>query len=129
MRKVISLTGSFALGAGAMYLLDPHRGHSRRAYLRDKTVHYFRVVGRKTKIASADLEHRTRGLVAETKARLNRSEVPDEILIERVRSKLGRIVAHPKGVEISVNHGKVLLRGQVLPDEKEFLLTQIHQVL
>ena len=47
--------GAFALGAGLMFLLNPARGQSRRARLRDKLVHAEHELEGRGKVAVHDL--------------------------------------------------------------------------
>lgn len=59
--------GAAALGAAAMYLLDPEHGRRRRALARDK-VNSARIKTRKAAERTArDLNNRARGLVAKTR--------------------------------------------------------------
>src|SRR5215211_1158913 len=60
----VRMLGSFALGAAAMYFLDPRTGRRRRAKLRDQAVHA--VVAERDLLGKArrDLEHRAHGVVS-----------------------------------------------------------------
>jgi uncharacterized membrane protein len=68
----VRMLGSFALGAAAMYFLDPRTGRRRRAKLRDKVVHA--AVAERDLLGKArrDLEHRAHGVVS----RLQNGERP-----------------------------------------------------
>jgi hypothetical protein len=44
-------------------------------------------------------------------------EISDEVLVDRVRSRLGRIPVHVGAFDISADNGTVTLRGQILADE------------
>jgi uncharacterized membrane protein len=46
--------------------------------------------------------------------RMKREEAPDEVLAERVRAKLGRVVTHPRSIEVSASGDTVTLFGPVL---------------
>ena len=105
------------LGAGLMYLLDPQAGGRRRAVARDKALHLLKEGGAAARKTSRDLGNRTRGLVAEAGSRLRRTELDDEILRDRVRSKIGHVVSHPHAVEVTAEGGRVLLSGPVLASE------------
>jgi len=45
-----------------------------------------------------------------------------------VRSKLGRVVSHPHGVEVSADHGRVTLKGHILSNEEATLLKAVFGV-
>jgi hypothetical protein len=67
MSSAAFLLGGFALGALAMYLLDPVQGNRRRALVKDKMTSA-RVKARKRAEATAtDLANRARGLQAEAR--------------------------------------------------------------
>jgi uncharacterized membrane protein len=97
-----------------MYLLDPDRGARRRALVRDRGVHALHRVVSLLDKAGRDLGYRTRGLVAEARAVTRHEEVPDLILVQRVRSRMGRVIAHPHAIEVLANEGHVTLRGPIL---------------
>jgi len=48
--------------------------------------------------------------------------VSDDILLERVRARLGELVARPDAVQVAVEDGVVRLSGEVLPQERDALL-------
>src|SRR5919108_3855811 len=88
------------LGAAAMYVLDPDRGRRRRALALDKAVLAAREIGDALDVTARDLTNRARGVAAETWANIRRRQVPDVVLEERVRAKLGRVVSHPHSIEV-----------------------------
>lgn len=117
------------LGAGAMYLLDPQRGRRRRAMLRDgisaradDSQRFFRKSGR-------DMGNRARGVAAKTRNRIfPAGEVDDEVLVERVRSKMGRYVSNPGAIEVLAEDGRITLRGPVLAWEAGSLVRAVGSV-
>ena len=117
-----------AIGAGVMYLLDPDGGRRRRALLRDQLVS----AGHKTSDAmgatSRDVTNRARGVVAELRGRLQREQVSDEVLRERVRARIGSVVGHAGALETHVADGRVTLRGPVLAEEVDRLLRRVRSV-
>jgi uncharacterized membrane protein len=117
-----------ALGAGLMYLFDPNLGRRRRHVLRDKLVHYARKTRDCCDATFRDVYHRTVGLAYETRASFSHEEVADEVLVERVRSKLGRVVSHPHSVQVCAAEGVVYLAGTVLQDEAENLLSTVKSI-
>jgi hypothetical protein len=118
------------LGAGLMYLLDPQGGRRRRAVAKDKAASALNKGGNAVKKTSRDLGNRTKGLVAEVGSRLRRDdvEVDDQVLRDRVRSKLGRAVSHASALEVTAENGRVTLSGPVLALEADRLLDAVRSV-
>ena len=117
-----------ALGAVAMYFLDPHSGRRRRARTKDRLVHAGKVVSDAGKVTARDASQRVSGLIAGTKRLFSHEEVTDEVLVERVRAELGRVVSHPHAVDVFVNVGHVSLSGPVLAHEVRPLLRCVRSV-
>lgn len=120
--------GAAAAGAVSMYLLDPDHGRRRRAVMRDRLASGMSRLDDATSVASRDLRNRARGLAHEVRSRFTREEVPDEILCERVRSRLGWAVSHPGAIEVSAQSGRVTLSGAVLEREYVRLLRTVWAV-
>jgi uncharacterized membrane protein len=128
MNRGLTLIGGIGLGAGLMYVLDPDRGRRRRALMRDKATRVINKTGDATGTTLRDTRHRARGLVAGAKSLLKREQVSDEVLIERVRSKMGRVVPHPHSIEVTASQGRVTLRGPILESEVDALLESVSSV-
>jgi hypothetical protein len=122
MNKGLAILGSVGLGAGLMYLLDTDRGRRRRAQLRDKAKHALNESRHSMRITARDFRNRVRGLSAGAKTLVNRRPVSDEVLVERVRSKMGRIVSHPHSVIVTADNRRVTLSGPILTNEVEKLI-------
>lgn len=105
------------LGVGLAYLLDPERGARRRAIARDKATSAGRRLAGELDARTRDLRNRASGKASELRSRFRREEVGDEVLHDRVRAAIGRVVSRPRAVVVSVWDGKVTLRGQVLEAE------------
>lgn len=122
-----SLLVGLGLGAGVMYLLDPERGERRRAMLRDQALHYrlqgTDVVGKR----SRHLRNRAKGVLAEMR-RDRHAEVSDDLLVARVRSKMGLVVSRPRAIEVTADHGRVMLSGPIAVDEVDRLLQTVSNV-
>lgn len=129
MKKITTLIGSLGLGAGAMYLLDPDRGKRRRADVGNKVRHVVNKTDDAIGKTSRDLANRINGIVAEASSLIRAGgQVSNEVLVARVRSKLGRVVSHPSSIEVAAADGHVTLRGPVLESEKEQLLKRVAAV-
>ncbi len=117
-----------ALGALAMYFLDPSQGRRRRARTRDKLAHAARVAGEAGKVTALDTAHRAQGVIAEAKRMLSGEPTDDETLACRVRAALGRVVSHSHALEVFVDRGHVDLSGPILADEVRGLLAAVREV-
>jgi len=132
-RQTWTLLGSVGagagLGAGLMYLLDPQAGRRRRAVAKDKATSALNKGGDTVKRVSHHLGNRTKGLVAAAGSRLRRSgDVDDQLLRDRVRSKLGHAISHASVLEVTVENGRVSLAGPVLAVEADRLLDAVRSV-
>lgn len=102
MSKTLGLLGAAGVGAGLTFFLDPRLGRRRRALVRDKAVRFAHV--------TSD--------AADTTSR-------DEVLVERVRARIGIVVRQPSSIDVSAQDGRVVLSGPVLADEVARLLRRI----
>ena len=116
------LASGVGLGWGLSRLFDPARGRRRRAMIRDRTVSAAHAIGDAVDTTARDVGNRTRGLMADLRARAWREPVADSVLVERVRAALGGVVRHPRSIDVAARDGRVTLRGPLLADEVEPLL-------
>ena len=128
MNQWMAMFAGAGFGAGAMYILDPDLGARRRALARDQFDHLPNTCQRAAAVTARDLKNRTIGFVSEARARLFESEVDDEVLVDRVRSKLGFLVRHPSALTVQAHDGRVILSGPVLAGESAQLLHGIGAV-
>jgi uncharacterized membrane protein len=124
----IGFLAGAGIGAAYMYLTDPNSGARRRAMVRDKAIHIARKTADGFDAASRDLSHRAYGTWASARGRMSRADVPDDILVERVRAKLGRYVSHPHAIDVRADGGHVSLRGKILKGEVKPLVGAIRRV-
>jgi BON domain len=110
------LTG-MGIGAALAFTLDPNRGRYRRAVIRDKMFRCMRATRYGLGTTARDMSNRTRGVVAATRGRYADTDVDDDVLVQRIRAKLGRASSHPRAIDVSARHGVVTLRGPILVDE------------
>jgi osmotically-inducible protein OsmY len=121
------LTG-LGMGVGLMYFLDPARGRRRRALVRDQMTHAARISSEAAGAAGRDLAHRTSGTAARLRRRFRHERVDDDVLVERVRARLGRAVSHSHAVRVGADRGVVTLRGPILQHEIGPLLKAVEAV-
>jgi hypothetical protein len=118
-----------AYGAGFMYVLNPDSGRRRRAILLDKITSSVHHLGDGLEIAVADTANRLEGFWCEIQhLAAPRAQVPDSRLKARVLSRLGRVASHPRAVEVQASNGRIVLRGLVLREELEDVLSAVASV-
>lgn len=118
---------AMALGATGAFMLDPQQGRRRRALLRDRMVRGIRE-GREFRDAAAkDLRARAQGVAAQLRA-LRGGPVADDVLVARVRARLGRYVAHPRAILVTVRGGIATLTGDILAAEHPRLIGALRSV-
>ena len=128
MNKLAALVGGIGAGAATMYLFDPRQGRRRRALLRDRAYHFARQAGCAIQVAGEDMQNRIVGIAAAGKSKISGKSAGDDIVCERIRSKLGRYVSHPRAIEVTVHDGCVKLGGQILGNEMPTLLAGLRGV-
>jgi hypothetical protein len=114
--KLLPLT-SGALGAGVTYFFDPDRGRSRRIRAHDQALHLKREARRLAGVTVRDLNNRTKGVLADVRTSLSRENVPDDVLVARVRAGLGRVTSHPRLITVAASNGAVTISGDALARE------------
>ncbi|HZT43304.1 MAG TPA: SRPBCC family protein [Chthonomonadaceae bacterium] len=124
----MSLIKGLGLGAGIMYFFDPDRGRRRRALVRDQAIATVNDLGDLVDKASRDMSNRAYGLVAELQAMWTNEPVSDEVLVARVRAKIGHVVSHPGAIEVSARTGRVTLSGPILSYEVAPLMAALATV-
>jgi len=105
------------IGASLMYFLDPSGGGRRRAMVRDRVVHTGHLVSDAAGATSRDVANRAYGTVARIRGARQNGPVDDRVLVERVRAQLGRVVPHPRAIDVEAGDGIVTLRGPILQSE------------
>ena len=127
--RVSTLAVTAALGALAMYVLDPDKGRRRRAIAGDRLRSVVAGAADFLATAARDATNRLHGVRALAKRPFRRAGVPDDlVLIERVRAKLGRVVSHPHAIQVGAARGRITLSGPLLDDEMRPLLDAVRSV-
>ncbi|QND99350.1 BON domain protein [Burkholderia cenocepacia] len=119
---LLNLAVAVACGAAAMYFLDPASGRRRRAYLRDKAVAGRHDVADYANTQVKRAADHARGAIAGLRADWLAGDASDVQVAERVRAALGRLVARPRDIDVSVERGNVCLTGQVEEAERQALI-------
>lgn len=122
------LIAGVGIGAALAFLLDPNGGARRRALVRDKFVRASRRTRDGVDATSRDLANRTRGIAAAARGRFTHEPVSDNVLLERVRAKLGRACSHPRALDVLAYQSHVTLRGPILASEVPGVLAAVTAV-
>lgn len=128
LEKVLIFAGGLSLGARMMYMLDPSQGRRRRAMARDRAVWLAHQAELTIDRGVRDLFNRTQGVADETFSLLAPKPVSDQVLRDRVRSRLGRATSHPHAIEVEAKDGWVTLKGPVLRQEMRRVLWAVRAV-
>ena len=124
-----SILTTLAIGAAAMYALDPDRGRRRRAIVRDKARSFVASTRDAVGVTRRDVAHRIQGLRARARRLFEPVAAPDDLqLIERVRARMGRLVSHPHAIQVGARDGCITLSGPILAHEVAPLLTAVRGV-
>jgi len=128
MNKLWTMLAGIGVGAAIMYTLDPQTGRRRRAVARDKITSALNKTGDAFGTFSSDVANRARGVYSETTSKVTREPVTDNVLAERVRSRIGRFSSHPGSIEVTVSGGRLTLRGPILKEEVNDVLRSTRDV-
>jgi uncharacterized membrane protein len=74
---------------------------------------------------SRDVVNRLRGAVAGARSLVTGEEPSDDVIVERIRSRLGRLVSHPHAIRVRVRDCVATLDGPVLASEVDRLLDAV----
>ena len=118
MRNTSEWLCGMACGAAIAYVLDPSSGRRRRALIRDKAYWASRKFRDAADVVTEDMRNRAAGTVAALRSSSTSSTpVADDVLIARVRSRLGRVVTHAHAIDVQASDGQVTLGGPICADE------------
>ena len=124
------LIGGVAVGAGALtaYLADPEVGDKRRARLVTNTKRLLQRVGQDAKISLRDTGHRLAGMAASLRSQLRADQPSPEVLEQRIRSRIGRVISRPQCVHVLCDRGLTILWGTVPKNEIYPVLHAVREV-
>lgn len=128
--RSFSVPSTFVLGAlcgaAAMWLLDPARGRRRRVQLRERAAASVRRAKEEARKQAKGAARRAQGRAYELQHA--GEQVPDDVLVERVRAQIGKRARHAHAVHVAASGGCVILSGPVQKDEVEGIVTIVGKV-
>jgi len=125
MRDLITCLKAAAVGAIAMYYLDPDLGRRRRAQLNDKMRSACDSFGQCVRNEGAHLARRASGIAREVETSVTAHVVDDYTVVENIRAALDHLVSKPNSIDVSVNDGIASLAGRVLAVEHKALVSAV----
>lgn len=126
--RTLAAAGGAGMGAGLLYMFDAQAGGARRARVRDQAVHAVKETTSAIGMVASDIAGRSHSIRPKLRHALRKEIVDDRVLAERVRSKLGRYVSHPRSVSVLAKAGTVTLTGPILASEAPGLLNHARHV-
>jgi hypothetical protein len=129
IRHPLSFATGMAVGALIMYYLDAQGGGRRRALVRDKLVAAGHDAADFAEVKGKRAVDHLKGYAATRRLDRTSPHAPEseQQLHDRIRSRLGRLVSHPRSVQVEVRGGEVCLRGHILTKEQDGLLREVQQ--
>ncbi len=128
MPDIKAAARSFAAGAMAMYFLDPRLGKRRRVLVRDRVLAEWNDVAHQFDKARRDFSNRAQGVLSAARGVLHEKRADDMVVVQRVRSVIGRVVSHPHAVIAKADRGRVILQGPILAAEADNLVRRVKAV-
>lgn len=129
MNRLKNLATVFGLGVGMTYFFDSVVGKRRRSLLFDQFNHFLHNAGDAFDTTIRDMRNRFYGTFAELRGSFSASgDVSDDIVVGRIRSKIGRYISHPSAIEFGVHDGITTLGGPILAHEVDALMCAVKSV-
>lgn len=126
---IAAIAGAFVAGATIAYFLDPDSGGRRRALVRDGVVRARHTAVHGLVEREHGLLNRGRGLLSRVGALLTPARADDDVVLERIRSKLGHVCAHPHDIEVHTRGGgRFEISGAILGREHVNVLRALSRV-
>ncbi|MGA9341992.1 MAG: BON domain-containing protein [Rhodanobacteraceae bacterium] len=121
----LTTLAALAAGAAAMYYFDPARGRRRRVIAQDKMLSATNDMRDYARGQAKHALDQGRGAVANLRSRLRKEFPTDDQLNERIRARLGHLIAHPHSVLTSVADGRVVLHGKIAARDLNKLMSTL----
>ena len=126
--KALAFLGGVGVGALAMYFLDPTSGNSRRSAVRTKVVTTSRETGKAVQGRARAMAARAKSLAERGLGQFDPASPSDDMLAQRVRTSLGRVISHPRMINISARAGVVTLSGTISEEESQGLSATVRSI-
>lgn len=125
MKTLSRIAVAVATGAALMYYLDPQQGRRRRALLRARGTVAGNDASAALRAGSRHVADRAQGALSQARQTLQGNPPADDVLRDRIRSRMGHVIERPGLVNVDVQQGFVVLRGHASIEEIEDLTLQL----
>jgi hypothetical protein len=127
MSATAMAVGALAAGIGAMWLFDPNRGRSRRAWIGQKATRLVNETGDFFWATGRHLRNKSRGYAHDAGEYVSdaASSISDSSLVESVRSTLGRLGEVASQIRVDAMEGRIHLSGQCVTDVMHRILDAV----
>ncbi|HYX52265.1 MAG TPA: SRPBCC family protein [Candidatus Limnocylindrales bacterium] len=122
------LFGGAAAGAAAFYFLDREKGHQRRATAALATNRLAQAIADGAALGVRDAQQRLTGMAKHAWFSFRREHLDDRVLVERIRSRMGRILSHPHKIHVASDRGTVTLWGQAPREQARELIEAVNSM-
>lgn len=119
------LLGGVGAAAAAFYFADPKCGARRRAAVVRGAGTLFEKARNEGEKSIRDLQNQLSGIAARLRSNFATGDASDRVVEQRVRSRIGRVVAHARRIRVLCDHGVVTLWGPVFDHEVPSLLEAV----
>lgn len=116
-RLLLPVLGGIAIGAAAMFLLEPQQRSRRWALVRDQALRLGRSGADLVGVDPHDLGARAKGLATRAAGLLQGTPPEDAVLVQRVRGALQRVLSQPDAIHVTADSGRVGVSGSVPAEE------------
>jgi osmotically-inducible protein OsmY len=123
----VALAGAAGVGAGLMYMLDPDRGKDRRTVLRETVDRTARKTADEIGTASRNVGKKIKDITVNAKSSFKRQPA-DDVLLKRVGTAVGKILANPRLIGVTINQGLTTLTGEVAEHELPRVLEKVSRI-
>ncbi|MFC4313564.1 hypothetical protein ACFPN2_31110 [Steroidobacter flavus] len=117
-----SIVGA-AVTAAAVYFLDPVNGRSRRVLLQDRC----RRAARRIDWSTRDLRRGASERYFASRPKATFRPHSDRKVSRSVCGAVRHSVSHPESIDVAVDHGHVILRGHLQPQEHQRVLDEVRR--
>jgi hypothetical protein len=124
----LTAVGCCAIGVGMMYLMDPERGRSRRAWLADNVGNWVRNTGQTFYRTGKDLANRATGTSSSAGGR-SVGPMRSEQLLDQVRAEIARVAPDNRQIQVLADvNGSVTLTGNVRAEDADRVIAVVEDV-